>query len=104
MLFFFKQSRTLNLIFYNHKAFLISAFCEPVYKGRMQYRSMTLRKGKMKAWDRFVAVDVGFRILVVFIPHFGFIRPVVLVPDVGFMRPVILVSAICDITILPLMG
>lgn len=80
-------------------------------KGRMQYRSTTLRRGKLRARDGF-AVDVGFTRLVVLIPDVGFMRPlvwlptnpVVLVPDVGFMRPVVLVPATCDITILLLMG
>ncbi len=81
----------------------------------MQYRSTTLKRGKLRASDGFVAVDavlrlvvlipdVGFMRPVVLIPDVGFMRPVVLVPDVGFMRPVVLRSATCDLTILLLMG
>ncbi len=81
----------------------------------MQYRSTTLKRGKLRASDGFVAgdavlrlvvliPDVGFMRPVVLIPDVGFMRPVVLVPDVGFMRPVVLGSATCDLTILLLMA
>lgn len=77
----------------------------------MQYRSTRLRRGRTRAWDGFVAVDVVFAVdvgLVVFAVDVGLVGFVVdvgcVVDVVGLSWPEVLEPATCDITTLPLMG
>lgn len=80
----------------------------------MQYRSTRLTNGHTRAWDGFVALDLGLvGFAVDFVVGFavdvvGFAVDVVVGFLVGFVvnvsRPVVLVPRTCEVTTLPLMG